>query len=171
MKIIKGGMNVLILFILAIIVVGGIIIQSETEDMNRLVHNKIMNKGEELRREFRKQGELKYFAYFINHEYFAVVDNYLHVNIGTLKGKTNINNVMATEIKYHVSEKNRMRFMSVMPTYDKYTKLVNIELILYRHNKGDVNFILNPDDASEQQIKKLKMVLDEIINENITSNT
>lgn len=146
-------------------------VEHEKDETNKKVEREIINEGEKLRREFKSKGKLKYFIYLKNHEYFAVVDNYLHVNIGTLKGKTNIYNVMATEIKYKISEKNRMRFVSILPTYDKYTKLVEIELILYRRNKGDVNFILSPNDASEQQIKKLKMVLDEIINENITSNT
>lgn len=159
-----------IFLVLIIIVVGTIIWQNETDDMNRLVENKIMNIGEELRRKFSSQGKVKYFAYFINHEYFAVVDNFLHVNINGRKGKTNINNVMMVEIKYHVSEKNRMRFMSVMPTYDKYTKLVAIELILYRRGKDDVNFILDPGIVNDQDIKKLKMVLDEMIEEGKVSD-
>lgn len=145
-------------------------IQYEADDMNRKIENRVTNRGEEIRRELKRKGKVKYFAYFKSGEYFAVVDNYLHVNIGTLKGKTNINNVMGTEIKYQVSEKNRMRFVSVMPTYDKYTKLVGIELILYRRNNGDVNFLLDPNIASEQQVKKLKMVLDEMIEEGKVSD-
>lgn len=57
-----------------------------------------------------------------------------------------------------------------MHAYDRYTKLVNIELILYRLGERDVNFILNPNIVSEQQIKKLKMVLDEMINESKTND-
>lgn len=123
-----------------------------------------------VRQRLSKNGKEKYFAYFKNDEYLAVIDNYLHVKVGRLKGKTNLNNVMGTEIKYHVSERNRMRFMSVMPTFDKHTRLVKIELILYRRGESDVNLILNPDIVSDQRIKKLKMVIDEIIEEGKSIN-
>lgn len=152
-----------VLFGLIGIIVFCVWVEYEKGDMNRKIESKVMDKGEKLRREFKSKGKLKYFTYFINHEYFAVVDNYLHVNIGTLKGKTNINNIIGTEIKYHVSQKNKMRFMSIMPTYDKYTKLVKIELILYREGRGDVNFILDPNVVDDQSIKKLKLILDKMI--------
>lgn len=138
-------------------------IQYEVDDEKKRTKDKNESKARDLRNEFRKKGDLKYFAYFENSEYFAIVDNYLHVNIGTLKGKTNIDYIMATEIKYQISEKNKLRFVSIMPTYDKYTKLVAIELILYRRGKEDVNFILDAETVSEQKIKKLKMILDEMI--------
>lgn len=123
------------------------------------------NKAAEAKKYLVKKGKIKFFTYCKNDNYYGIVDNDLWICGNGRLFRIQIENIMKTELKYHVIEKNKMKFMTIMPTFDKHTRLVKFELVIYARVGSDTNLVFTPQIVDLQRIEKLQMLLNEMIEE------
>lgn len=101
-----------------------------------------------------------------NTDYISVSNDEIIYMWNRSKGTINIKNIMATEINYSISERNKMKIVSVVPEYNKKTVLNEIRFTVYRRKGEDFTFNINPNSVTEQKIKKLKLIIDEEVEKN-----
>lgn len=63
-----------------------------------------------------------------------------------------------------------MRMMTIMPTYDKNIIVQGTELILYMEDSDDFVLTMSVDDINPILVKKLKLLLEKIMNEEKVNN-
>lgn len=138
-------------------------------DPNSKVNTQIKANNENISKdELSKLGDLKYVAFlndgqnYGNSEYIAIIDDYIKVNFNNYKKDVKIKDILKLEVNYKIQEKNRMRFVAIMPTYDKHTKLAEIQFILYMNGINDIVLTLNGQSVNPHKIKKLQLMIENI---------
>ena len=141
----------------------------EYSDSNSKTNTQIkVNKENSSKDELSKLGDLKYVAFlndgqnYGNSEYIAIIDDYVKVNFNNYKKDIKIKDILKSEVNYKIQEKNRMRFVAIMPTYDKHTKLTEIQFILYMNGMNDIILTLNGQSVNPHKIKKLQLMIENI---------
>lgn len=126
-----------------------------------------LNKESALKDELSKLGNLKYVVFLNNlncrnSEYIAIVDDYIKLHFNSYKKDVKIKDILKVEVNYKIQEKNRMRFVAIMPTYDKHTKLTEIQLILYMNGMDDIIFTVDAQSVDTYKIEKLQLMIENI---------
>lgn len=142
-------------------------IQSANENNK---YNTRRNQAAEAKAYLAKKGKIKFFTYCKNNDYYGIVNNRLWICKDNRQHRIKLDNVIGTEMKYQVSEKSKMKVMTVVPTFDKQTRLVKFELILYSRVGSDTKLVFTPQIVDEQRIRKMQLLLNEMIEEGKSSN-
>lgn len=84
----------------------------------------------------------------------------------------NINDILKVELKYNIKEKNKQRVLTVMPTFDKDTSLISIELKIFTYSNNDLSHIFkvirypNLEDRLENnlenRLQKFKYLVEDL---------
>ena len=84
----------------------------------------------------------------------------------------NINDILKVELKYNIKEKNKQKVLTVMPTFDKDTSLISIELKIFTYSNNDLSHIFkvirypNLEDRLENnlenRLQKFKYLVEDI---------
>ena len=121
--------------------------------------NKIVSKLSEL-------GDIKYLVFlnensaYSSTSHLAIVDDCMKIKVGNLERIVKIKDILKFEIRYEIEEQNKMRFVSMMPTYDKKVQINSIQIILYLDGLNDIILNLNPQTVSDYKIKKLQLMIE-----------
>lgn len=121
--------------------------------------NKIVSK-------LSKLGDIKYLIFLNeNHAYsstshLAIIDDCMKIKVGNLDQIVKIKDILKFEIRYEIEEQNKMKFVAIMPTYDKKVKINIIQIILYLDGLNDIILSLDPQTVSDYKIKKLQLMIE-----------
>lgn len=115
------------------------------------------------------------FSLFSNSgsEYLLITENNTIVFVSYDNNKEiNINDILKVELKYNIKEKNKQKVLTVMPTFDKYTSLISIELKIFTYSNNDLSHIFkvskypNLEDRLENnlenRLQKFKYLVEDI---------
>lgn len=123
----------------------------------------------------KEKGHIKYITFMnsinaYSREYIAIVNNQLRIKLTDGIHIFNIHKILEVEVNYKVLERNTMRMMTIMPTYDKNIIVQGTELILYMEDSDDFLLTMSVDDINPILVKKLKLLLEKIMNEEKVNN-
>lgn len=102
-------------------------------------------------------------------EYLLVTenDNIVFVSYETNK-EININDIIKVELKYNIQENNKQKVLTIMPTFDKNTSLISIELKIFTYSDNDLSYIFKAIRYPnlENRLEKFKYLVEDIRSKN-----
>lgn len=83
----------------------------------------------------------------------------------------NINDILKVELKYNIQENNKQKVLTVMPTFDKNTSLISIELKIFTYSDNDLSYIFKVIRYPnlENRLEKFKYLVEDLKSQSTNS--
>lgn len=161
--------------VLTIIIIGVCILSKVSNNPTSHINKDITSQIEkEIKDKLENLGEVKYVMVLNknisnNKEYIAIVGNELYYDLHDQKGVCLLDEVIDIYVSYKIKERNKLKVLTIVPTFDKETILQGISLTLHKEGE-DLTLNLRGYLCYPEKFNKLKIMIEnQLVRDNMNS--